>query len=971
MGSTQCLPVKLASGFAACYPQDYGSECKEWDVSLPEACADREGRTRYKRPDWCKASWCYVEVKDECSPAYPSYYFKGLSYSYATCGVESSFQDYIKKQGKTAGDLAAVLEGYITSTRESAIASWTGGSTDGCSPPTGCNCASCIKRSSGPWATQTVDLTKTAMIADSGQKGLCLTEALHTDYEHVAAKEYAAASIAYMYFGLQTTGALVNWPAMSWCPKNYDARFRPWYSAAASGPKDVILIIDTSGSMSGGREKLARAASKAVVETLVDVDYAAIVGFSSKSFAYKDTMEPMTPAEQDAMNNWIDENIGADGGTNFKEGFSNAFDILSKSRAAGKTAKCKAIMLFLSDGDPSDWCISAGGIEDCTASYRWLKQMNERVGDAVIFTYGLGSGLSPKGLAINKRIACENRGIFHKVGDDDDLMAIMSKYYNYLAVGTDSAKIRWREYTDSATSTQLLSGCLPAFDRRSVPRQLIGVSCIDINLLVELDTFKASAGYDAFASQVVEDQKYCAPFRLTQLDLQLLRGAVSPSAMCDTESGHKPVVCGDGVRDGGPGVDNEGCDDGNTQDGDGCSSTCQVEKDWTCPPNGYHIHQKYHGYDFIILELKGVYCYGKNLDVTDPGAPGQATSYPYCRENADITSCGDYCLSTANCTAFNFYQKAWGLTDACCFRSKASTQEFHGGTSCFEMLPDAKEACQDSPGFRDERHYRCHEWVGYPCESAATEWGYSAAGHKALQDNCRSSCGICSGRTCHPTCSVHVTKPADCPDCKGTWGPWDKCSQISTRGSIVDCLQVRSYNVIKPSSGGEECPHQQGAEEFRLVNLFTIGNWGECMRTGGDKLSCGDGVKRRPVTCMLDESLCAKYTADVKKEIECFSLMGCEYITGPWSDCGQHGKVLHGRDHRIRDVTCELDGEDENCPGEKPIDVEECVLTPSPSVPSPSAQETGEVSSARELPNLGSPVAIMIPSLVAWLTMDS
>ena len=30
---------------------------------------------------------------------------------------------------------------------------------------------------------------------------------------------------------------------------DYDARFRPWYAAAASGPKDVVLTLDNSGSM--------------------------------------------------------------------------------------------------------------------------------------------------------------------------------------------------------------------------------------------------------------------------------------------------------------------------------------------------------------------------------------------------------------------------------------------------------------------------------------------------------------------------------------------------------------------------------------------------------------------------------------------------------------------------------------------------------------------------------------------------
>ncbi len=42
-------------------------------------------------------------------------------------------------------------------------------------------------------------------------------------------------------------------PGTPWvCPggrNDYDPRVRPWYVAASSGPKDVVLILDTSGSM--------------------------------------------------------------------------------------------------------------------------------------------------------------------------------------------------------------------------------------------------------------------------------------------------------------------------------------------------------------------------------------------------------------------------------------------------------------------------------------------------------------------------------------------------------------------------------------------------------------------------------------------------------------------------------------------------------------------------------------------------
>lgn len=35
------------------------------------------------------------------------------------------------------------------------------------------------------------------------------------------------------------------------CEKDYDPRFRPWYVSATSGSKNLILIIDISGSMHG------------------------------------------------------------------------------------------------------------------------------------------------------------------------------------------------------------------------------------------------------------------------------------------------------------------------------------------------------------------------------------------------------------------------------------------------------------------------------------------------------------------------------------------------------------------------------------------------------------------------------------------------------------------------------------------------------------------------------------------------
>jgi Mg-chelatase subunit ChlD len=55
-----------------------------------------------------------------------------------------------------------------------------------------------------------------------------------------------------------------------------------WFyeSQAASGPKDVVIVIDTSGSMTtAGRMSKAKEAAHTIIEALTDDDYVNIVRF--------------------------------------------------------------------------------------------------------------------------------------------------------------------------------------------------------------------------------------------------------------------------------------------------------------------------------------------------------------------------------------------------------------------------------------------------------------------------------------------------------------------------------------------------------------------------------------------------------------------------------------------------------------------------------------------------------------------
>jgi cysteine-rich repeat protein len=597
---------------------------------------------------------------------------------------------------------------------------------------------------------------------------------------------------------------------------------------------------------------LAQEATKGIIDTLVDTDFVAIVRFSSTATSNSDQLQRASNEVKAELAPWIQQNIQANGGTNFKTGFQQAFNILSRSRTNGATAGCKSVILFLSDGDPSDWD---------EASYPWLAQKVEDVGDTIVFTYGLGSGLSANGIKINKRIACENRGIFHRVGDNDDLGSVMSNYYKLFAVGTDSAKLRWRRYSDAATGQTLLAGCLPAFDKTSTPRKLIGVSCIDVNTMIDLVEFEAGRGYADFKASMEEDQRYCAPFRLSHSDVQELRKHYNQDSVCEASESN-PVVCGDGIVNSDI-YGNEQCDDGNTASGDGCSADCRtVEAGWTCPKFGYQMGVV-EGY---IIRPK-LYCSGTDIASSAAlSALGTATDWNQCRQDLTPSACTAWCDSadgsSANCVGFSFYVNAWGAKNMCCFRGAMATQELHTGTDCYEKLPTASTAsCADNSAFRDERQFRCFEWNGYDCHSAVANWGYTPNGQRDLVDNCASACATCTGNICQPTCSVKVAAPGDCPDCKGAWQGLDTCvngNVVQQRGGKTECVVQRHYKITQQNtSGGAPCPYNDGDTSFELTAIFVPSAWGACNG------ACGaTGTQTRSAPCLAGTSICNTFGQD-------------------------------------------------------------------------------------------------------------
>lgn len=107
--------------------------------------------------------------------------------------------------------------------------------------------------------------------------------------------------------------------------------------------KDVILVLDTSGSMEGEKIEQAREALLYVLDHLNPEDRFNIVEFSTGAREYARELQPSTDAA-DAQA-WV-ERLGATGGTDINLALLNALDMVEPERPT--------MLLFMTDGLPTE-----------------------------------------------------------------------------------------------------------------------------------------------------------------------------------------------------------------------------------------------------------------------------------------------------------------------------------------------------------------------------------------------------------------------------------------------------------------------------------------------------------------------------------------------------------------------------------------------------------------------------------------
>lgn len=160
-------------------------------------------------------------------------------------------------------------------------------------------------------------------------------------------------------------------------------------------PRDVTIVVDRSGSMSGNPLEAARRATEGVVSRLDENDYVNIVQFDDGVDALFSEPKKVSDARDDAKA--YVNSIAAGGGTDIALALREA---LVRQKPSGRSQ----IILFLTDGQ-SD---SRSALEEAKKAPTAVR----------FYTVGIGAGVDK---ALLSRLARDNRGRFTYVADEKNL----------------------------------------------------------------------------------------------------------------------------------------------------------------------------------------------------------------------------------------------------------------------------------------------------------------------------------------------------------------------------------------------------------------------------------------------------------------------------------------------------------------------------------------------------------------------
>ncbi|MCS6849721.1 MAG: VIT and VWA domain-containing protein [Gemmataceae bacterium] len=180
-------------------------------------------------------------------------------------------------------------------------------------------------------------------------------------------------------------------------------------------PRDMVLVVDTSGSMAGAKMEQAKKAVKFCLDQLGPQDRVAILRFSTQVSAYREGLANPDKARIEDAKRWVD-GLTATGGTAINAALLAALDLRTNDDTRTFT------IIFFTDGQPTVGETNPGQI---------LKNvLQKNTAGTRIFTLGVGDDVNA---TLLDALADQTRAVSTYVRPSEDLEVKVSSLYDKIS----------------------------------------------------------------------------------------------------------------------------------------------------------------------------------------------------------------------------------------------------------------------------------------------------------------------------------------------------------------------------------------------------------------------------------------------------------------------------------------------------------------------------------------------------------
>jgi len=361
--------------------------------------------------------------------------------------------------------------------------------------------------------------------------------------------------------------------------REYDPRVRPWYLSAASGSKNLVILIDVSGSMNSfdgdnfeSRMDLVRDAvtgtrGRGLLDTVTQNDRISVVTFSNDAGGLLKEGLVMGTADNISKLKGKVQNIRASGSTYSLLGFKEAFSqLIQATRDEVVGDSCNNIVLYLTDGVDSvcESCASdkqhteygevqRNGACRCNAAFHERIEQYQRqlvsVGGrrAEIFSLSMGSSADD---TLPRQLACQNGGAWDRISAGDNVLDKLESYLKFQSMDkAASDAVFWSEpYEDDITGDQVVTAAVPVYEDNEW-RNLLGVAGVDI-LMEPLIKGDSGLTRERILNRLQSRSRVCTGSWASECDLQMLRDDRACPAMAPPAREEPDMCCMKGSNDG-------------------------------------------------------------------------------------------------------------------------------------------------------------------------------------------------------------------------------------------------------------------------------------------------------------------------------------------------------------------------------------------------------------------------------------